>query len=275
MEKIFKVAAIQMDCVLGEVEKNIETAKKYIIEAAENNAKLIVLPEFFTTGYSAVDKDYALAETIPGRTTDELCALAKKYNVHIIGNIIEKSEVDGVLYDTSFLLSDTVIGTYRKVYLWQAEQLRFKNGCEYPVFDLGFAKIGMLICYEAGFPETARILALNGAQIIVYSAAFAKARDYVWDMATKARAVENAVYVVAAGRAGKESEEVEFAAWSRIVNPKGVVMAEAGKDQDAIIYADIDLDTIPAQRNYLPYMRDINIEFLGKSYLAAVDNVIK
>lgn len=264
--KIKKVAAIQMNCIQGDKAANRVKAYGLIKEASVKGAQLIVLPELFNTAYRVEDQDDVLAEKIPGETSEWLAQAAKEFNVTIIACILEKGEAKGLVYDTSFVVGrDGVQGIYRKVYLWDQENMRFTRGTEYPVYDLGWGKVGMQICYEVGFPESARILTLKGADILVYPSAFGNARIYAWDIATKARALENGCYVIAANRTGVEKGETHFGGHSRIVNPKGQVLAEASSE-DEVILAEIDLAQVTRQRREIPYLRDLNRTIVAEEF---------
>lgn len=267
MSKKFKVAAIQMICLTGDVEHNLAKAEQMIHQAAEAGAALIVIPELFDTGYRVEASDRELATTIPGPTTERMAALCRKLGIFLAGAIIEAYE--GLLYDTAVLVGpEGVIGFYRKSALWDRENARFSKGDgQYDaVFDIGLCKIGMQVCYEVGFPENARILALNGADIIVYPSAFGKARYYAWDVASRARALENGNYIVACNRAGTEKNETEFCASSRIVGPKGELLAAARTEGDEVIIAEVDLDRIQEQREAVPYLKDLKRNVIADYY---------
>lgn len=252
-----KVAAVQMNSLPYDKAGNLALAEGLVRQAAEAGAKLVVLPELFNTGYQVADQDYALSEPVPGgETVRWMEELSVRHQLYLVAAIIERSACEGVLYDTCVLTGpEGYVGKYRKVCLWGAESLRFRSGHEYPVFDLGFARLGMQICYEVGFPEGARILTLNGANLLAYSAAFGRRRSYVWELASRARALENGLYVVAANRSGAEGEESVFAAKSRIVDPTGAVLEET-EAENGIIVTEIDLDRVPVQRMTVPYLRD-------------------
>ncbi|WP_270584102.1 carbon-nitrogen hydrolase family protein [Bacillus smithii] len=254
-----KVASVQMNCILHDKQKNLEKALHLIEEACQQGAQLIVLPELFNTGYRVEELDLELAESIPGELTKKLEKVAKEKNVHIIGCILEKGEVLGTVYDTAFIVGPNGLykEKYRKIYLWDQENVRFKKGNRYPVIDIGWAKIGLQICYEVGFPEGARILTLKGADILVYPSAFGLARSYAWEVATRSRALENGVFVIASNRTGIEKEVTEFAGNSRIVDPKGTILKEA-KLMDEVIIAEISLNEVTEQRCQIPYLRDLN-----------------
>lgn len=265
MTSIFKVAAVQMNCIEGEKKQNLHIAEKMIREAAAQGAVLIAVPELFDTGYRVEEKDQILADTIPGSTTDHLVAICRELHVYVIGTLIEKS--GGELYDTAFLVGPQgIVGIYRKNTLWDKEKGRFQKGDDvYPVFDIGFCKVGIQICYEIGFPEGARILSLCGADIIAYPSAFGLPRLYAWELASRARALENGNYVIACNRSGTEKEETIFAASSRIVNPRGDVIVAATKENEVII-AEIDLEQIQRQRKTIPYLEDLNRNVVASYY---------
>jgi predicted amidohydrolase len=250
-----KVASIQMDCILGDKEQNVKKALSLLDEACERGSTLVVLPELFSTGYGGKDLDMDLAEGIPGETTRKLGHIAQSRGICIAAALLERGESKGVIYDTAVLISPKGIeGAYRKIFLWDTERMRFNKGHSFPIFKSSFGNIGIQICYEVGFPEGARILTLKGADILLYPSAFGAKRYYIWDVATRSRALENGVFLIASNRSGKE-DELEFAGHSRIVNPKGEILSEANQ-MDEVIVSEIDLDLVPLQRRAVPYLRD-------------------
>ncbi|MEB3103854.1 carbon-nitrogen hydrolase family protein [Ferviditalea candida] len=252
-----RAAAIQMNCILGDKQQNLSKAGQLIAEAVSLGAKLIVLPELFNTGYRVEEQDPDLAEPIPGTTTDWMMEQAREHDIYLVGCIMEQGSPKGVVYDTAIITGPQgLIGSYRKIYLWNAELTRFCRGGEYPVFELEFGCLGMQICYDVGFPEAARTLSQKGADIIVYPSAFGMPRLYAWDIATRSRALENGVYLIAANRSGIEKGQTEFCGTSRIVNPKGQVLAEAVQP-DQVIVADLQLSDVIKQRREIPYLRDL------------------
>jgi predicted amidohydrolase len=258
-----KVGVIQMDCYVGELEKNLEKAEKLFMEALNKGAEWILFPELFNTGYWVVDNEYEMAEEIPsGRTTQWMIDLAKKHEVLISACLTERSERQSVVYDTAVTLdSSGLLGKYRKVHLWDTENVRFSEGFQKPV-PVSWKKglnVGMQICYEVGFPELSRYLVLLGANVLIYPSAFGSARYYVWDIASKARALENGAYVLAPNRSGVDEDTVFFGGRSRIVAPDGSVIAEAAKEGDEVLVAELDLDKVVEQRRTVPYLRDLNV----------------
>jgi predicted amidohydrolase len=262
-----KVAAIQMNCVLADLDANLLKAKALIDVAVEQGGRLIVLPELFNTGYRVEENDVEMAETIPGPTTGWMEQTARESNAYLVASILEIGSSNGVVYDTAILVGPQgLVGTYRKTHLWDTENVRFKRGEEFPVFDTDLGKIGLQICYEVGFPEGARILTLKGADILVYPSAFGKARLYAWDLASRSRALENGAFVIAANRTGTEKNETTFGGHSRIVDPRGNVLAEA-QGEDDVVVVEINLQQVVDQRRSIPYLRDLNQAIIGKEYL--------
>ncbi|WP_310877467.1 carbon-nitrogen hydrolase family protein [Priestia megaterium] len=251
----FIAAAVQMNCELGNPGSNLEKAYHLIEQAVLKGASFIVLPELFNTGYRVEEKDWQYAEYIPGYTSEWLVQTAQKFNVIIAGCILEKK--NDRIYDTCLVVDrDGIQGTYRKIYLWNQEKQRFQKGDRYEVTQLGEVTLGMQICYEVGFPEGARVLTLKGANVLIYSSAFGSLRRYAWDIATKARALENGCFVIASNRTGTEKNETVFGGGSRIINPQGKVLTEATKE-DEVIVAEIDLVQVEEQRKAIPYLLDL------------------
>ena len=150
------------------------------------------------------------------------------------------------------------------MYFWGAEKNRFIRGEELSVWKNDGINTAAQICYEVGFSENARMLTFGGAEIICYSAAFGRARGYAWDLATRARALENGCFVLASNHSSDEDGR-EFCGLSRSVNTPGEVIAEATKDNE-VVMADIDINDIYKQRDEIPYLRDIRTSYLGKEY---------
>lgn len=256
MAEPFVGAVIQMDCVPGDKKKNLAHASDLIARAADCGARLIVLPELFHTGYRVEAQDAVLAESVPGPVTEWMQALAERYDAYLAAAVMEKTE-DG-LYDTAVLVGpEGYLFRHRKMHLWGGETERFRKGSALEVARLPFADVGLLICYEIGFPEEARVLTEKGADILIYPSAFGRARAYAWDTASRSRALENGVYVLACNRCGKEMD-TDFGGLSRIVAPDTSILAGAGADGEAVICAQIDLGAVSRQRQAIPYLQDLD-----------------
>ena len=240
-DKNLKVGFIQTSPVFGKVEKNIEQAVRQINKI---NAGLIVLPELFNTGYQFVDRKEAFnfAEEIPGGvTTQRLISAAQPRDVYIVSGIAEKSK--GKLFNSAvFVGPKGYIGTYRKSHLfWNENNIFDKGDTGYLVFDIGIAKIGIMICFDWRFPEVARVLSLKGADILCHPSnlVLPHAPD---SMIT--RCLENHVFAITADRVGIESrkkgETLKFIGKSQVVTPSGEVLRRGSEENEEEWVADVN-----------------------------------
>ena len=244
MKKInnnLKVGFIQTSPVFGKVEKNIEKAVSQINKI---NAGLIVLPELFNTGYQFIDRKEAFnfAEEIPGGvTTQRLISAAQSRDVYIVSGIAEKSK--GKLFNSAVLVGTKgYIGTYRKSHLFRNENNIFDKGdTGYLVFDIGIAKIGIMICFDWRFPEVARVLSLKGADILCHPSnlVLPHCPD---SMIT--RCLENHVFAITADRVGIENrikgETLKFIGKSQVVTPSGEVLRRGSEENEEEWVTDIN-----------------------------------
>ncbi len=241
MGENLKIGFIQLNPKFGEIENNVEKAISYIENA---NADLIVLPELFNTGYLFLNFKEALelAEKVPdGYTTKKLIDIAKKTRTFIVAGIAELYE--NKVYNSAVIVGPNgYIGTYRKAHLFYKEKEIFTPGnTGFKVFDIGEAKIGVIICFDWCFPEAARILALKGADIICHPA------NLVLPYAQKvmlARSIENRVYTITANRIGTESRggmTLNFTGMSQITSPKMELLVQASKDKEEVDVINVDI----------------------------------
>ncbi|EQD95268.1 N-carbomoyl-D-amino acid amidohydrolase, partial [Helicobacter pylori PZ5056] len=184
-KRILKTAVIQMQSKPYALNENLQLALNLAKEAHNKGANLIVLPELFDSGYCVNDKDAEFGidlkaiehgeETLKNETLRALSDFAKSSNTHIVACSIEKT--DKKLYDSAYIISPKgkIVGKHRKIYLWGDEKSRFKRGKKYEVFTLDFgdfsAKVGLQICYEIGFGVGTNLLALQGAEVLIYPSA--------------------------------------------------------------------------------------------------------
>jgi predicted amidohydrolase len=243
-----KAGLIQFSPEFGSVNENIDKAISMIEKA---DAELIVLPELFNTGYLFISPEEVvnLAEEIPaGKTTRALCAIARRKNINIVAGIAEKSGSD--LYNSAFLvLPSGYAGTYRKTHLFNEENLWFKPGnTGFDVFDLGICRIGIMICFDWFFPESARILALKGADIICHPANLVL--PYCQD-AMITRCLENKVYTITTNRTGCEErsgKKFSYTGKSQITAPDARILYRASFQNDEIGIVEIDVQTARNKR---------------------------
>ncbi|HVP40982.1 MAG TPA: carbon-nitrogen hydrolase family protein [Candidatus Krumholzibacteriaceae bacterium] len=264
-----KVALAQMSCKVGDKAHNMRTMATYIMEAKKQKADVILFPELSVTGYVTKDRTYELAETIPGPSTKKIEKLAEENHIHVIHGMIEKNaKAKGVVHNTAVLTSpDGVIGCYRKMYLPThsifEEKRYFRQGYETPVFDTAIGKIGIIICYDIFFPETARLLRLKGGELIACISASPSVRRNYFEILTAARALENTAYVAYVNLVGIE-DGLQFWGGSRIIAPNGRIIAQAKYDEEDLILGTIDYTDIPRTQTFVPALRDLRPELFNE-----------
>ena len=250
-------------------QRMIEAHLPLIDAAGRQRVQVLCLQEVFTQPYFCPSQDakwYAAVERIPeGPTTRLMQELAKKHGMVIVVPIYEE-EITGVYYNTAAVIDadGRYLGKYRKTHIPQVagfyEKFFFKPGNSgYPVFETGYCKLGVYICYDRHFPEGWRALALNGAEYIVNpSATVAGLSQYLWELEQPAAAVANGCYIGAVNRVGTEApwNIGEFYGQSYFVNPRGVIEAIASRDQDELIVHDMDFDLIKKTRDTWQFFRD-------------------
>ena len=256
-----KIALIQFEVAIFEVEANTAHACDLIAEAAGNGADLVVLPELFSTGYNldiVGPRILDLAERVDGPTVAALRAAARENNVYVIAGLaLVKEQLPAVAFNSSVFIDCTgeLMGTFDKAHLWALERFYFRSGNELPVFDTEFGKVGVMICYDMGFPEVARILALKGAELIVCPSAWCEEDHDVWNYNTQCRALENTVFLAAVNRHGREND-LYMGGHTRVCNPRGAVIAELAEEAEGILYAELDFEQLKTFRTASPYRRD-------------------
>ena len=239
-----------------------------IEKAGRAGVQILCLQEIFNGPYFCPSQDkrwYAAAEAIPGPTTAIMQEFARKYAMAMVVPLYEEA-MRGVYYNTAAVIDadGSYLGKYRKQHIPQTsgfwEKFFFKPGDGgYPVFKTRYATIGVYICYDRHFPEGARCLGLNGAEIVFNpSATVAGLSQYLWKLEQPAHAVANGYYVGAINRVGTEApwNIGKFYGHSYFVNPRGQILAEASEDGDELVVADLDLGLIDEVRQTWQFYRD-------------------
>ena len=258
-------------------EANVAKHMKLIDRAAAEGVQILCMQEIFTGPYFCAEQTtrwYEATERIPdGPTTQLMQQTAKKHNMVIVVPLYEE-ESPGVYFNTAAVIDadGTYLGKYRKNHIPQCapgfwEKFYFKPGnLGYPVFQTRYGKIGVYICYDRHFPEGARELGLNGAEIVFNpSATVAGLSEYLWKLEQPAHAVANAYFVGAINRVGTEApwNIGEFYGQSYFCSPRGKIIAEAKRDQTELVIADLDLAEIREVRNVWQFYRDRRPETYG------------
>lgn len=261
MKRNVTVGLVQMDCVMMDKQANTEKILEFLDQAAEKKVDIICFPEMCTTGYhpDLIRERYVeLAEAPDGETFQVLSKKAKEYSMYIAAPIVLKSEIPGILYNGLIMIDDEghLMGTYNKTHLWAGERYWFRPGNTYPVFKTRFGNVGMMICYDGGFPEVSRILTLNGAELILCPSAFPTRDKDMWDIYFASRALENGCFVAGINRVGTESD-CEMFGGNKIFNPRGKLLAEASIGTEELLTCTIDLEEAACLREKeVVYLRD-------------------
>lgn len=272
----------------ADIKGNIQNLKNKIRIAAEQGAELIVLQELHNSLYFCQVEDtniFDLSETIPGPSTDEFGALAKELKVVIVLSLFER-RAPGLYHNTAVILEKdgTIAGKYRKMHIPDDpayyEKFYFTPG------DLGFkpietsvGKLGVLICWDQWYPEAARLMALAGADLLIYPTAIGwestdtdeeKARQLgAWVISQRGHAVANGLHVVSVNRTGYEADPsgqtngITFWGNSFVAGPQGEILWQASNDNEEIKIVEIDLKRSEQVRRWWPFFRDRRIDSFG------------
>lgn len=244
----FKLALIQMDCEFLNVDANLEKAEKKVREAKANGANIVCLPEAFNTGYYCLNYPAMceLAEPLDGKSITTMRKLARELDIYIVAPILFLVR-PGIIENTAVLIDGAgeVLGTYSKTHLVGDERFYIERGTHYPVFHTKFGPVGILICYDICFPETATILANRGAGIIICPAAWRGGSYYKeWlDIDAAARALDNTLFVALLNRVGALPNS-PFCGGTQVVGPTGKVLEQCSSDEEEILYQVIDLNEV-------------------------------
>lgn len=279
-----KVALVQQSNT-DNAQDNMAKSIAGIRDAASQGAKLIVLQELHRSLYFCQTEDvdvFDLAETIPGPSTDTLGALAKELNVVIVSSLFEK-RATGLYHNTAVVLETdgSIAGKYRKMHI--PDDPGFYEKFYFTPGDLGFepiqtsiGKLGVLVCWDQWFPEAARLMAMAGAEILIYPTAIGwdprdeedeqtRQKD-AWVISQRAHAVANGVPVISCNRVGHESdptgqsEGIQFWGNSFIAGPQGEILAEANNSDEQLLVVELDQARSENIRRIWPYLRDRRID---------------
>ena len=283
-----KIALIQQSNV-ADIRSNISKLKKNIETCARQGAELIVLQELHNSLYFCQTEDPAnfdLAENIPGASTEEFGRLAKELGIVLVLSLFEK-RAPGLYHNTAVVLEKdgTIVGKYRKMHIPDDpayyEKFYFTPG------DLGFepiqtsvGKLGVLVCWDQWYPEAARLMALAGAEILIYPTAIGwestdteeeKMRQLnAWIISQRGHAVANGLHAIAVNRVGYEPDPsgvtngIQFWGNSFIAGPQGEIIVQASNDKEEIIVSEISKERSETVRRMWPFLRDRRIDYFGE-----------
>jgi len=282
-----RVGLVQMRCAEDPAE-NMQKALEMTGEAIAKGAQVVCLQELFRSRYfcqSEDDAHYALAESVPGPSTDAFAALAKEHSAAIVVSLFEK-RAPGLYHNTTAVVDRDkgYIGKYRKMHI--PDDPRYYEKYYFTPGDLGFrtfatecATLGVLICWDQWYPEAARLTAMQGADILFYPTAIGwhpeekasvnKAQHDAWQTMQRAHAIANGCYVVSVNRTGFEPDPtgkggLEFWGQSFIAAPDGSLVCLAPPDEECVMVETLDLGALARQRHGWPFFRDRRIDAYGE-----------
>ena len=243
MNETVKIAGVQMDVKIACNKENLEKILEKTRVAAGQGARLIVFPECALSGYmyNSCQEAALSAETIPGPATESVAAVCRELEVYVVFGLLERA--GNKCYNSAVLIGpEGLAGRYRKNHLPCLGVDRYVDPGDGPfrVFPTAAGNIGLFICYDCTFPESARVMALEGADILVLPTNWPQGRSKVPQYVIPARAFENKVHLIAVDRVGQE-RGAGFLGLSKIVNAWGDTLAEAGPDEEEIIYGEVAL----------------------------------
>jgi N-carbamoylputrescine amidase len=275
-----RIAGVQF---VGNADKeaNVRTAVRMVRAAAARGARIICLPELFSTMYFCVERRpeyFDWAEPIPGPTVERMAEVARETGAVLICPVFERA-ADGRFFNAAAVIGPDgrVLGKYRKssIPLMDVARSAEPRGQEkfyfepgdlgFPTFATPFARIGILICYDRHFPEAARVLGLGGAEIVFVPTATTGMTRYLWDLELRAHAVTNIYYVCGVNKVGVDvggSTRNHFGS-SLVIDPRGQILAQASDTREDMAVADVDLGVIPELRALWGYYRDRRPDMYG------------
>jgi len=274
------VGLVQMTCDVNP-DKNLKKAIARIGEAAKGGATIVCLQELFRSQYFCQKEDtalFALAEAIPGPSTQAIAKAAKQHKVVVVASLFERRAA-GLYHNTAVVFDrdGSMVGKYRKMHIpddpLYYEKFYFTPGdLGFQVHDTSAGKAGVLVCWDQWFPEGARLTALQGAEILFYPTAIGwlageqremnLAQHQAWETIQRAHAIANGVFVAAVNRVGQEGQ-LTFWGQSFVADPFGRILAKASSDQEEILLVPIDRGKIEETRQNWPFLRDRRVDAYG------------
>jgi predicted amidohydrolase len=244
MSEPISIAVAQIDITIADCERNLARMIRVLEETAKKGAKLTVFPEAALTGYcfDSLEEAQPHAEPIPGPSTKRMTAICRELSMFVVYGLLE---ADGSrIFNACVLVGpEGVVGSYRKIHLPFLGVDRFTTPGDRPfaVHEAAGMRIGMHICYDGGFPESARVMTLLGADLVVLPTNWPPGAECMAGCAVNTRAMENNIYYAACDRVGEE-RGFRFIGLSKICDPSGRALAEAAHDREEILYAQIDVE---------------------------------
>lgn len=248
------IAAVQMKPVVGDLEANLNKMTELVTTIAANQrVDIIAFPEMITSGSELGVRYPELAQRVPGMVVNVLSQRASDFGVYVAFGMVTKERVESVLYNSAVLIGPDgdLVEVYNKLHLRGEERMVFREGFKMPVSETEIGTIGVMLGHDLAYPEVARCMALEGAEVLLTLANWEAAEMGAWGTYLRARALENGVFVVGANRVGTDAT-LHYGGETQIIGPRGQVMAtlidhthpETGEPQDGYIITKINLDEV-------------------------------
>lgn len=279
------IVALVQDRDRGSVDANLERIESYLGEAAEAGAKLVLLQELHNGPYFCQTQDvghFDRAESIPGPSTERIAAAARRNGVVVVASLFER-RAPGLYHNTAVVFDSdgSIAGRYRKMHI--PDDPGFMEKFYFTPGDLGFdpidtsvGRLGVLVCWDQWYPEAARLMALAGAELLLYPTAIGwdpnddkaeKMRQQTaWRISQRGHAVANGIPVLSCNRTGFEAGPgagIQFWGGSFVAGPQGEILAQASDDKDELLIAQVDMARSEAVRRIWPFLRDRRIDAYG------------
>ena len=259
------IAVVQMQPKMGEPEENLVKMSEMIAGiASQQRVDLIVFPELITTGSELGVRFTEFAQRVPGPTINLIAQRANDYGIYIAFGMVTKEKVESVLYNTAILVGPDgeLIEVYNKVHLRGEERMAFREGFRLPIAETEIGNIGLMIGYDLAYPEVARSLSLEGADLICCLASWEASEIDEWKTYLRARAYENSTFMIGANRVG-EDITLSFGGESMVIGPRGEIFAsladhtdaETGAPKEGFAIAKINLDDMRKHREDYQFMQ--------------------
>jgi len=265
-----RLAVAQTVCQVGDITGNLDRAESLVAQAARLRCDLLCFPELFTTGF-VPERFEELAEPIPGPSTERLGSLARQAGLFLVAGLLEKDLATGHLHNAAVLLSPggTLLARYRKVFLYLGERDLLVPGHEPCIYDVGFCKLALTICYDYVFAEYVHLLVERGAQLLVHPTAWLTTdvceKWHYHPMSYRAmgmtRALENTVFFMSANLSGNcdAAGSLRAVGQSAVIAPWGEILAEVDAGQ-GVAAAEVDFSQAPRWREVVaPYLADRDV----------------
>jgi omega-amidase len=271
MPREITIAVVQMAPELGNTEANLRKMGDFVERiCSEQRTDLIVFPELSYTGSELGIRATDVAERIPGHATNYLAKRANDFNTHIVFGLVVKEKVESIVYNAVACVGPegSVVADYRKVHLLGEERQMFRNGFRFVNVDAEWGRFGMLIGVDLAFPEAARTLTLEGAELVVVSANWEEPNCEAWRAHLVSRACENALFVAASNRVGEEPTK-RFSGESMVVGPNAELYTVLDEPIEGYAVTTIDLDlvrTVREDRQLIQFREPIAYRSIVRKY---------